>query len=120
MPKIPILHYESTFLLSLPEDIDDRTLVNLERDLLEKVNSTKVKGIIIDISALEVIDSYTSRKISEIAKVISLMDSECITVIVGMKPEVAITITEMGIELKGVYTALNLSMGYEIIKKSVK
>ncbi|MHA1974770.1 MAG: STAS domain-containing protein [Candidatus Hodarchaeales archaeon] len=118
MSKIPILHYESTFILSLPEDINDITLIQLERELVKKVNLTKVKGVIIDISSLEVIDSYTSRKISEIARVVSLMDSECVTVLVGMKPEVAITITEMGLELQGVSTALNLTRAYELIKKS--
>ena len=109
--KVPILKIKGLLLTSIQVDLNDQELAEFRADILERVQSTEAQGAVIDISALDVVDSYMARIISETAHMIGLLG--CQVVVCGMQPSVALTLVEMGRELEGVQTALNLEHGLE-------
>lgn len=114
MERIPILKIGETLLVSIQVDFHDRTALALQEDLTERIVDSGAKGVLIDISALEMVDSFMGRVLGNIAKTSKLLD--CQTVLVGMQPAIAITITELGISLKGIHTALNAEDGLKLLK----
>ncbi len=115
--RIPILKIGSTLLVTIQVDFHDRVALALQEDLSEKIVSHSAKGVLIDISALEMVDSFMGRVLGNIAKTSRLLD--CHTVLVGMQPAIAITITELGISLKGIHTALTAEHGLQILNKKI-
>jgi rsbT antagonist protein RsbS len=110
---IPILKLKEFLLVSIQTDLHDRMAEQLQYDILKRVSETQAKGVLIDISALEMVDSFIGRTLADTARMASTLDSEI--VIVGMRPAVAITLVELGLSLGGVQTALNLDIGYEML-----
>ena len=109
MDKIPILRMGPYLLVTIQVDLYDRLALNLEADLVQMVQKTSAKGVLIDISAVSIVDSFMGRIIGNIAGMCKILDSE--TVVVGMQPAVAITLIELGLPLKGVHTALDVDKG---------
>jgi rsbT antagonist protein RsbS len=104
-------------LVTIQVDLYDRLALNLESDLAQMVNKTGAHGVLIDISALSIVDSFMGRILGNIGSMSKIMDAE--TVVVGMQPAVAITLVELGLQLKGVSTALNVEMGMKLLQKKV-
>lgn len=102
-------------LVTIQVDLYDRLALTLEEDLIEMVHKTGSKGVLIDISALSIVDSFMGKIIGNIAAMSSIMDAE--TVVVGMQPAVAITLIELGLPLSGVHTALNVEKGMALLEK---
>ena len=100
-------------LVTIQVDLYDRLALNLESDLVQMVNKTGARGVLIDISALSIVDSFMGRILGNIGNMSKIMDAE--TVVVGMQPAVAITLVELGLQLKGVYTALNVERGMQLL-----
>jgi rsbT antagonist protein RsbS len=117
MDRIPILRMGKFLLVTIQIDLYDRLATNLEADLVQMVNKTEAKGVLIDISALSIVDSFMGRILGNIGSMSKIMDAE--TVVVGMQPAVAITLIELGLELKGVHTALNVERGMELLKAKI-
>lgn len=115
MERIPILKLGETLLVTIQVDFHDRSALALQEDLTEKIVATGAKGVLVDISALEMVDSFMGRVLGNIAKTSKLLD--CHTVLVGMQPAIAITITELGISLRGIHTALTAEDGMSLLKK---
>ena len=113
MDKIPILRMGRFLLVTIQVDLYDRLALNLESDLVQMVSKTGASGVLIDISALSIVDSFMGRILGNIGSMAKIMDAE--TVVVGMQPAVAITLIELGLELKGVHTALNVERGMELL-----
>ncbi|KNY26295.1 STAS domain-containing protein [Pseudobacteroides cellulosolvens] len=118
MEKIPILKINNILIVSLQGDLTDRSIVNFQQDILEKIYKNKAVGVLIDISVLDIIDSFLGRVISDTARMIRLLGSEIM--IVGMKPCVAITLVELGLEIGSVNTALDMESGIEKLKREIK
>lgn len=117
MDRIPILRMGHFLLVTIQIDLYDRLATNLESDLVQMVNKTGARGVLIDISALTIVDSFMGRILGNIGSMSKIMDAE--TVVVGMQPAVAITLIELGLELKGVHTALNVEKGMELLKEKI-
>lgn len=117
MDKIPILRMGKFLLVTIQIDLYDRLAVNLESDLVQMVSKTGASGVLIDISALSIVDSFMGRILGNIGSMSKVLDAE--TVVVGMQPAVAITLIELGLELKGVKTALNVEKGMELLQASI-
>jgi rsbT antagonist protein RsbS len=117
MDRIPILRMGRFLLVTIQVDLYDRLATNLEADLIRMVNKTKAKGVLIDISALSIVDSFMGRILGNIGSMSKIMDAE--TVVVGMQPAVAITLIELGLELKGVHTALNVEKGMDLLREKI-
>jgi rsbT antagonist protein RsbS len=117
MDRIPILRMGHFLLVTIQIDLYDRLATNLEADLVQMVNKTNARGVLIDISALSIVDSFMGRILGNIGSMSKIMDAE--TVVVGMQPAVAITLIELGLELKGVHTALNVEKGMELLKEKI-
>ena len=117
MEKIPILRMGSLLLVTIQVDLYDRLAESLEADLVFMIKKTDAKGVLIDISAVSIIDSFMGRIIGNIATMSKIMDAE--TVVVGMLPAVAITLVELGLPLKGVLTALNVQRGMDLLKRKI-
>ena len=117
MDRIPILRMGHFLLVTIQIDLYDRLATNLESDLVQMVNKTGARGVLIDISALSIVDSFMGRILGNIGSMSKIMDAE--TVVVGMQPAVAITLIELGLELKGVHTALNVEKGMELLKEKI-
>jgi rsbT antagonist protein RsbS len=117
MDRIPILRMGHFLLVTIQIDLYDRLATNLEADLVQMVNRTKARGVLIDISALSIVDSFMGRILGNIGNMSKIMDAE--TVVVGMQPAVAITLIELGLELKGVHTALNVEKGMELLHAKI-
>ena len=117
MDRIPILRMGHFLLVTIQIDLYDRLATNLESDLGLMLNKTGSKGVLIDISALSIVDSFMGRILGNIGSMSKIMDAE--TVVVGMQPAVAITLIELGLELKGVHTALNVERGMELLKEKI-
>src|SRR5262245_46011516 len=115
MDRIPILRMGRALLITIQVDMHDSLPMALEGDLTAKIASTNAKGVLIDISSLEIVDSFIGRMLDNIAAVSRMMDAE--TVVVGMRPAVAITLVELGLSLSGVKTALNVDRGMSLIQK---
>ena len=117
MEKIPILKMGHFLLVTIQVDLYDRLALNLESDLIKMVNTTGARGVLIDISAVSIVDSFMGRIIGNIASMSKIMDAE--TVVVGMQPAVAITLIELGLPLTGVHTALNVEKGMVLLNKKI-
>lgn len=117
MEKIPILRMGSFLLVTIQVDLYDQLAENLESDLVNMVKRTDARGVLIDVSAVSIIDSFMGRILGNIASMSKIMDAE--TVVVGMQPAVAITLVELGLPLKGVHTALNVEKGMELLQSKV-
>ena len=113
MDRVPVLKIGEILLVSIQIDLEDHTAMQLQDDLSHRIVETGAHGVIIDISALEIVDSFIGRMLSTIASVSRVLDAE--TVVVGMRPAVAITLVELGLSLKGVRTALNVDRALEIL-----
>lgn len=114
MERIPILKMGKFLLVTIQVDLYDRLALTLEEDLIQMVFKTGSKGVLIDISALSIVDSFMGKIIGNIAGMSSIMDAE--TVVVGMQPAVAITLIELGLPLSGVHTALNVEKGMALLE----
>src|SRR5438876_6533458 len=117
MERIPILKMGECLLVSIQVDMHDRLAMQLQDDLTSRIASTAARGVLIDISALEMVDSFIGRMLGNIAAMSRVLDAE--TVVVGMRPAVAITLVELGISLAGVRTALNIEKGMELLSQSI-
>jgi rsbT antagonist protein RsbS len=117
MDKIPILRMGPFLLVSIQVDLYDRLALTLEADLVQMVSKTNARGVLIDISAVSIVDSFMGRIIGNIAGMSKILDAE--TVLVGMQPAVAITLIELGLPLKGVYTALDMEKGMNLLKSII-
>jgi rsbT antagonist protein RsbS len=117
MDRIPILKMGNFLLVTIQIDLYDRLALNLESDLVQMVNKTSAKGVLIDISALTIVDSFMGRILGNIGNMSKIMDAE--TVVVGMQPAVAITLIELGLELNGVSTALNVERGMMLLREKI-
>jgi rsbT antagonist protein RsbS len=104
-------------LVTIQVDLYDRLALNLESDLVQMVSKTGASGVLIDISALSIVDSFMGRILGNIGNMSKILDAE--TVVVGMQPAVAITLIELGLELKGVHTALNVEKGMELLHRKI-
>ena len=113
MERIPILKLGKALIVTIQVDMHDRLAVALEEDLTNRIVATGARGVLIDISALEIVDSFIGRMLDNIAAVARVLDAE--TVVVGMRPAVAITLVELGLSLNGVRTALNVERGMDLI-----
>ena len=112
--RIPILRLGPFLLVSIQIDMDDQTAVVLQDDLASAIVKAGSRGVLIDISALDVVDSFIGRILGTIASTSRILDAQ--TVVVGMQPSVAITLVELGLSLKGVRTALNIERGMDILR----
>ena len=117
MEKIPILRMGQFLLVTIQVDLYDQLAENLETDLINMVKKTNAVGVLIDVSAVSIIDSFMGRILGNIAMMSKIMDAE--TVVVGMQPAVAITLIELGLPLKGVHAALNVQKGMELLKSKI-
>ncbi|MGE8493873.1 MULTISPECIES: STAS domain-containing protein [Comamonas] len=114
MYRIPILRMGRTLLVTIQIDMEDQTAMALQDDLAEQISKTGANGVLIDISALEIVDSFVGRMLAAISGIGQILDAT--TVVVGMKPAVAITLVELGMSLDGVRTALNVSRGMALLE----
>jgi len=114
MQSIPILKMGSFLLVSIQVDMDDRTAMSLQDDLTSAIVKHRAKGVLIDISSLDVVDSFIGRMLANTAAMARILDAD--TVVVGMQPSVAITLVELGLSLKGVRSALNVERGMELLQ----
>jgi len=117
MDKIPILRMGEFLLVTIQVDMHDRLAMTLQDDLTNRISQTGARGVLIDISSLEIVDSFIGRMLGNIASMSRVLDAQ--TVVVGMQPAVAITLVELGMSLEGVRTALNVDAGMELLRKSV-
>ena len=113
MEKIPILKMGRFLLVTVQVDMHDQLAMQLQDDLTARIVAAKARGVLIDISSLEVVDSFIGRMISNIAAMARVLDAE--TVVVGIQPAVAITLVELGLSLEGVRTALNVDRGMALL-----
>jgi rsbT antagonist protein RsbS len=114
MDRIPILRMGSFLLVSIQVDMHDRLALALQDDLMNKIRDTSARGVLIDISALDLVDSFIGRMIGNIAAMARVLDVD--TVVTGMRPAVAITLVELGLSLKGVRTALDVERGMALLQ----
>ena len=117
MERIPILKMGHLLLVTIQVDMYDRLALNLEDDLIQMVQKNESRGVLIDISAVSIVDSFMGRILGNIATMSKIMDAE--TVVVGMQPAVAITLVELGLPLTGVHTALNVEKGMALLQKKI-
>ena len=117
MERIPILQMGEFLLVTIQVDMHDELALRLQDDLSARISRTSAHGVLIDISALDMVDSFIGRMIASIAGLSSLMDAE--TMVVGMQPAVAITLVELGLTLPGVSTALNVERGMHLLRQRV-
>lgn len=115
MDKIPILRMGNLLLVSIQVDMHDQLALQLQDDLTNQIVKHNAKGVLIDISSLEIVDSFIGRMISNISSMARILDAE--TVVVGMQPAVAITLVELGLSLTGVRTALNVERGMALLQR---
>jgi rsbT antagonist protein RsbS len=117
MDRIPILKMGDCLLVTIQADVHDRLAVTLQDDLTDRIAGARARGVLIDISALEVVDSFMGRMLGDIAAMARVLDAR--TVVVGMRPAVAITLVELGLSLSGVSTALDVEKGMDLIRSAV-
>ena len=113
MDRVPILKIGDMLLVSIQIDLQDQSVLALQEDLADKISTTGASGVVIDISAVEIVDSFIGRMFATIASLSELFDAE--TVVVGMRPAVAITLVELGLTLGDVRTALDLDRGIKVL-----
>ena len=114
MEKIPILRMGDLLLVTIQVDMHDRLALTLQNDLTEAISRNNSRGVLIDISSLEMVDSFIGRMLANISSMARVLDAE--TVVVGMQPAVAITLVELGMSLSGVRTALNVEKGMSLLR----
>jgi rsbT antagonist protein RsbS len=117
MDKIPILKMGRFLLVTVQVDLYDRLALGLESDLVAMINKHESKGVLIDISAVSIVDSFMGRILGNIAQMSKILDAH--TVVVGMQPAVAITLIELGLPMTGVHTALNVEKGMELLQEKL-
>jgi rsbT antagonist protein RsbS len=117
MGEIPIMRIGDCLLVTIQVDMHDRMAMGLQDDLAEKIVATRARGVMIDISALEIVDSFIGRMLNNIAAISRVLDA--ITVVVGMQPAVAITLVELGLTLTGVRTALDVDRGLALVRRAI-
>jgi rsbT antagonist protein RsbS len=117
MERIPILRMGGFLLVTIQVDMHDKLAITLQDDLTSRIAEVGAKGVLIDISSLEIVDSFIGRTLANIASMARVLDAE--TVVVGMQPAVAITLVELGMSLPGIHTALNVETGMEFLHRTV-
>jgi rsbT antagonist protein RsbS len=117
MDQIPILKIGDCLLVTIQVDMHDRLAMALQDDLTNKIVATRARGVMIDISALEIVDSFIGRMLNNIAAMSRVLDA--VTVVVGMRPAVAITLVELGLSLTGVRTALDVDKGLALVRRLI-
>lgn len=117
MDRIPILHMGKFLLVTIQVELHDQLALRLQDDLTRAIEKRGAKGVLIDISGLEMVDSFIGRMIADISGMARIMDAH--TVLVGMQPAVAITLVELGLSLPGVATALNVERGMQLLRQAV-
>jgi rsbT antagonist protein RsbS len=117
MERIPILRMGGFLLVTIQVDMHDKLAITLQDDLTNRIAEVGAKGVLIDISSLEIVDSFIGRTLANIASMARVLDAE--TVVVGMQPAVAITLVELGMSLPGIHTALNVETGMEFLRQTV-
>lgn len=118
MERIPILKLGEFLLVSIQVDMHDKLAMALQEDLTDRIAATGARGVLMDISALEVVDSFIGRMLANIAAMSRVLDAT--TVVVGMRPAVAITLVELGLSLNGVRTALDVEKGMQLLRTAVR
>jgi rsbT antagonist protein RsbS len=116
--RIPILRLRGLLLVTIQVDMHDRLAMQLQDELTAKISETGARGVLIDISTLDIVDSFIGRMIANIAAMARVLDAE--TVVVGMQPAVAITLVELGLNLPGVRTALNVDKGMAMLESATR
>jgi len=115
MERIPILRIGEFLLVTIQVDMHDRLALTLQDDLTAQIERTAAKGVLLDISALDVVDSFIGRIIANLSRMARILDAR--TVVVGMRPAVAITLVELGLSLQGVETALDVERGMRLLRR---
>ena len=118
MDRVPILRLGDSLLVTVQVDMHDQLALTLQDDLTQKIVAHKARAVLIDISALELVDSFMGRMLGNIAAMSRVLDA--MTVVVGMRPAVAITLVELGLSLPGIRTALNVDAGIELIRDALE
>ncbi len=117
MERIPILRIGTYLLVTVQVDMHDQLAMTLQKDLTDRIAEMGAKGVLIDISSLEIVDSFIGRTLADIASMARILDA--MTVVVGMQPAVAITLVELGMSLPGIHTALNVESGMQYLRETV-
>jgi rsbT antagonist protein RsbS len=117
MERIPILKMGAFLLVTIQVDMHDRLALTLQDDLTQRIAKERSRGVLLDISALDVVDSFIGRMIANMSAMARVLDAE--TVVVGMQPAVAITLVELGLPMEGVHTALNVEKGMALLQRRV-
>jgi rsbT antagonist protein RsbS len=117
MERIPILRMGRLLLVTIQVDMHDRLAMALQEDLMVRIVDTRARGVLIDISALDVVDSFIGRMLANIAAMARILDAQ--TVVTGMRPAVAITLVELGLSLPGVRTALDVERGMALLQRAL-
>ena len=117
MDRIPILRMGRFLLVTIQVDMDDRLADTLQTDLTSRIAATGARGVLIDISSVDLVDSFIGRMLANVAAMARVLDAE--TVVVGMRPAVAITLVELGLSLPGIRTALNVDRGMKLLREAL-
>ncbi|MBA3686622.1 MAG: STAS domain-containing protein [Planctomycetes bacterium] len=117
MERIPILQMGQFLIVTIQVDMHDRLALTLQDDLTSRISATNAKGVLIDISALEIVDSFIGRMLANISGMARILDAQ--TVVTGMQPAVAITLVELGLSLPGIKTALNVERGMQLLRAAL-
>lgn len=115
--RVPILKIKNYLIVPIQIDLDDLTASNLQHDILARIEKTGASGVIIDISVLDIVDSYLGRMLGDTAQMAELMDAR--VVLTGMQPQVALTLVELGLKLDNILTALDMEQGMELLENSL-
>ncbi len=118
IPRIPILQIQEFLVASVQTELHDQAANQFKDDLLQRIYETKAQGLILDLTAMDIVDSFIAKLTSDIAEMAALMGTR--VVVSGLQPAVAVTLVELGVELRGVMTALNLEKAIEILRRKAK